>query len=114
MPEPVVEDIDLASVLHALADPSRLRAVAVLAGSALPITCADLNEWSGPPAMPKSTFSHHLRVLREAGVITAEYEGQRKLVSLRRGELEARFPGLLDAVVVGVDIDAVSAAEARG
>jgi DNA-binding transcriptional ArsR family regulator len=97
--------MDLAQVLHSLADPSRLRAVSVLARSMTPVSCADLNELSGPPAMPKSTFSHHLRVLREAGVISGEWDGQRKWVTLRRDDLETRFPGLLDAVLDGFDVD---------
>ena len=43
--------------------------------------------------------SHHLKVLREAGVVTAEVDGTRKYHTLRRDDLEARFPGLLDSVL---------------
>ena len=47
----------------------------------------------------KSTGSHHLKVLREAGIVTAEVDGTRKYHTLRRDDLEARFPGLLDSVL---------------
>jgi hypothetical protein len=38
-------------------------------------------------------------VLREAGVIRQDEEGTSRLNRLRRGDLDARFPGLLDAVL---------------
>jgi DNA-binding transcriptional ArsR family regulator len=47
----------------------------------------------------KSTLSHHLRVLRDAGVTRTRQEGTRCFVELRRGDLDRRFPGLLDAVL---------------
>jgi DNA-binding transcriptional ArsR family regulator len=100
LPGPAVEDIDLASVMHALADPSRLRTVSILAESP-ELCCSDLGELTRSLGLAKSTRSHHLRVLREAGVITTRYDGQRKLVSLRKDDLDARFPGLVDAVLGG-------------
>jgi DNA-binding transcriptional ArsR family regulator len=96
-----VEELDLPSVMHALADPTRLRMVAVLDGGA-ERSCAELAEQVGT-AMAKSTTSHHLSVLREAGLIRTRQEGQRKLATLRRMELDAKFPGLLDAVIGGLD-----------
>ncbi len=51
--------------------------------------------------MVKSTCTHHFKVLREAGVIRQRLEGTTKLSSLRRADLDARFPGLLDAVIAG-------------
>ena len=54
--------------------------------------------------MAKSTTTHHLGgAPREAGIVTTRHEGQRKLVTLRRAELDSKFPGLLDAVVAGVN-----------
>src|SRR5438045_526761 len=100
LPGPAAEDIDLASVMHALADPSRLRTVSALAGSA-ELCCADLGELPGLVGLAKSTRSHHLRVLREAGVIRTGYDGQRKFVALRRGDLAARVPGAREAVQPG-------------
>jgi DNA-binding transcriptional ArsR family regulator len=110
MPEPTIDDIDLASVMHALADPSRLRTVAALAEIS-ELCCSDLGELSGFKGLAKSTRSHHLRVLREAGVVSARYEGQHKLITLRRRDLDARFPGLLDAVLSGVRSEIVDAAD---
>ncbi|MFG2222251.1 ArsR/SmtB family transcription factor [Streptomyces sp. NPDC048644] len=53
----------------------------------------------------KSTQSGHFKVLREAGVIRQRDEGTRRLNRLRRDDLDARFPGLLDiAVSQGLDV----------
>jgi DNA-binding transcriptional ArsR family regulator len=109
LPGPALEDIDLASVMHALADPSRLRTVSALAETS-ELCCADLGELTGSLGLSKSTRSHHLRVLREAGVIRTRYDGQRKLAMLRRNDLDARFPGLLDAILVGARSEIAKAA----
>jgi DNA-binding transcriptional ArsR family regulator len=58
------------------------------------LACADL----GLP-VSKSTGSHHFKVLREAGVVRCRVEGTRRYYTLRRDDLEARFPGLLDSVL---------------
>jgi hypothetical protein len=42
-------------------------------------------------------------VLRDAGLIRTRHEGQRKLATLRRAEIDERFPGLLDAVIKGMN-----------
>ncbi|WP_346104016.1 helix-turn-helix domain-containing protein [Nonomuraea maheshkhaliensis] len=47
----------------------------------------------------RSTFSHHQRVLREAGVIQVRVRGSQRILSLRRDDLDTCFPGLLDAVL---------------
>jgi len=47
----------------------------------------------------KSTLSHHLKVLRDAGVTRTRADGAQRLVSLRTEDLRARFPGLLDCVL---------------
>jgi DNA-binding transcriptional ArsR family regulator len=109
LPGPAVEDIDLASVMHALADPSRLRTVSALAETT-ELCCSDLGGLPGSPGLAKSTRSHHLRVLREAGVVRARYDGQRKMVALRREDLDGRFPGLLDAVLAGARSETATAA----
>jgi DNA-binding transcriptional ArsR family regulator len=91
---PSVEELDLVEVLQALGDPMRLQIVRLLASADGPIACHEM----GLP-VAKSTGSHHLKVLREAGVVTAQVDGTRKYHTLRRGDLEARFPGLLDSVL---------------
>jgi hypothetical protein len=40
-------------------------------------------------------------VLREAGIVWTDIDGTRKYPRLRRDDLEARFPGLLDSVLRG-------------
>ncbi len=85
--------IELAAVLHALSDPMRLRIVAALAGGEE----RNCNSFGLP--VVKSTCTHHFRVLREAGVIRQRQEGTARLNSLRRGDLEDRFPGLLRAIL---------------
>lgn len=90
---PDLDTVELAAVLHALSDPIRLRIVAELAdGSERSCKSFDL-------PIVKSTCTHHFRVLREAGVIRQRIDGKARLNALRRDELEARFPGLLDAVL---------------
>ncbi|GAA3072974.1 hypothetical protein GCM10017600_25260 [Streptosporangium carneum] len=53
--------------------------------------------------MAKSTLSHHLRVLRDAGLTRTRQEGTRCFVILRRQELQTRFPGLLQAVLAAAE-----------
>src|SRR5690349_21495602 len=92
---PARAEIELPTVLHALSDPMRLRIVAGLAAGE-ERTC---NSFDLP--VVKSTCTHHFKVLREAGLIRQRLEGTTKLNSLRRADLDARFPGLLDAVLTG-------------
>ena len=98
LPHPARDEIRLEAVLHALADPMRLLAVRNLSaygeGEGKGATCSQVDI----PVSP-STSTHHFRVLREAGVINQCYRGTSKLNCLRRTDLEARFPGLLDAVL---------------
>ncbi|WP_051816945.1 metalloregulator ArsR/SmtB family transcription factor [Kitasatospora sp. NRRL B-11411] len=95
LPEPATAELRLVCVLHALADPIRLRIVAELA-------CAggsELNCLAFELPVTKSTMTHHFRVLREAGVIRQHRRGTSKMNTLREDDLAARFPGLLDAVL---------------
>nr|WP_202035386.1 helix-turn-helix domain-containing protein [Streptomyces mexicanus] len=81
-------------VLHALSDPLRLQIVRELdrAGRELSCSCFEL-------PVTKSTTTHHFRVLREAGVIRQVYRGTAKMNDVRRDDLDALFPGLLDTVL---------------
>jgi DNA-binding transcriptional ArsR family regulator len=100
-PELASDELDLASVMHALADPSRLRMVAALEGGE-ELACAVLGDQAGFK-MAKSTTTHHLSVLRDAGIIRTRQDGQRRLATLRRAEVDQKFPGLLEAVLRGMD-----------
>jgi DNA-binding transcriptional ArsR family regulator len=90
---PPAESLELTAVLHALADPVRLEIVRVLA--------ADGECRCGAFELPvtKSTRTHHFRVLRESGVIEQRADGTALVNTLRRAELEERFPGLLGSVL---------------
>lgn len=89
------DEIQLGAVLSALADPHRRRVVHALVndteGSERSCTSFGLD-------LSKSTRSHHFRVLREAGLVHQVDHGNRSGVTLRRKDLDARFPGLLDLV----------------
>ena len=91
--EPETSDLDVTVVLQALGDPVRLRIVRVLASEGeRACGSVDLD-------ISKATRSHHFKVLREAGLTHTRVEGTHRFVTLRRDDLEARFPGLLDAVL---------------
>ncbi|MDT0303737.1 ArsR/SmtB family transcription factor [Streptomonospora wellingtoniae] len=86
---PETRDLSLVEVLSALGDPVRLGLVRLL---------ADGRErgWGQLRApVAKSTLSHHLRVLRDAGITRTRQEGTRCYVALRRADLDTRFPGML-------------------
>ncbi|MGW1373471.1 ArsR/SmtB family transcription factor [Streptomyces sp. NPDC002446] len=98
---PAREDIRLTDVLHALADPMRLRIVCTLAAAEDELNCADIEL-----PVSKSTCTHHYRVLRENGVIQQLYRGTAKMNRLRETDLEALFPGLIDGVLRAADLQA--------
>jgi len=95
---PKREELELPTVLHALSDPVRLKMVAALASSDAEPTCGSFDV-----PVTKSTCTHHFRVLREAGVIHQRQEGRQRFNTLRREDLDARFPGLLDTVLASAD-----------
>ncbi len=95
LPQPAREEIRVEQVLAALGDPVRLMFVRVLARApAVGVACGVI-----PLPVTKSTRTHHLRILRTAGVITMRAEGTRRVASLRREDLDALYPGLLDGVL---------------
>jgi len=63
---------DAAALLKALADPYRLTMLATMAASEDPVCVCDFTD-----ALPTNqpTVSHHLRILREAGLVTSERRG---------------------------------------
>jgi DNA-binding transcriptional ArsR family regulator len=94
---PEVDELSLPKVLAALADPARLATVRMLA-SVGESACGQVQHDAGLE-VSKSTMSHHLRILREAGITHSRVQGARRMLTLRREDLDARFPGLLDAIV---------------
>ena len=104
---PRIEDVRLEDIFKALSDPYRLDIVRTAAlGDDQPCNAFATD-------LPKSSATHHWRVLREAGLIRSVKAGTQRLNSLRREELDSRFPGLLDAVLVSIqrqreDVDSAS------
>ena len=94
IPHPATESLDLATIMRTLGDPVRLEIVRLLADDR-PRVCGEL---STALAIPASTGSYHLKLLREAGVTRTQAQGTLRLISLRRDDLEARFPGLVDVL----------------
>ncbi len=90
---PKEREIELSQVLYALSDPVRLRIVRILWDEE-ERTCGTF-----PIDMPKSTLSHHFKVLRECGLTMTRSEGTSRIISLRRKELGRRFPGVLTAIL---------------
>ena len=96
LPHPPTDQIELAAVLEALSDPTRLGIV---------IDLADLKtEWEARCGEfshlgSKTNLTYHFAKLRAAGVTHARAEGTSRFISLRREDLDARFPGLLDTVI---------------
>jgi DNA-binding transcriptional ArsR family regulator len=97
---PARDELELSAVLHALSDPVRLMIVAELARSEHEHTCGGFEL-----PVTKSTCTHHFKVLREAGLIRQRVVGTKRVNSLRRAEIEQRFPGLLGAVVRGARLE---------
>lgn len=95
LPHPMRDEIRLTEVLFALSDADRLDIVRQLSDGPLEMAHCHLSD----PNVPKSTKSHLMKVLREAGVIRNEPLGRGRRLSLRRDDLDARFPGLIDAVL---------------
>jgi DNA-binding transcriptional ArsR family regulator len=91
--QPELDAIELAEVLHALSDPARLEIVRGLAAD------GERQCGSFDLGLTKATRSHHFKVLREAGLTRTRIVGTALYVTLRRDELDARFPGLVEAVL---------------
>ena len=91
-PTPDAAEITLQSVLDALADPVRRSVVAQLDTAAEDISCGSFDL-----PVARSTATHHFNVLRDAGIIHQYYVGTSRMNRLRRADLDATLPGLLDA-----------------
>lgn len=91
--QPPVGQITLSGVLHALSDPVRLEIVLKLAAAG-EIACGCFGL-----AMPKSSLSHHFKVLRSSGVVASRRDGRKWVNSLRKEDLDGLFPGVLDSVI---------------
>jgi DNA-binding transcriptional ArsR family regulator len=98
--EPSTDEMTLTAVMAALNDPMRIEIVRRLAAAG-ECACGGVEL-----EISKATRSHHFRVLREAGLTHTRAEGTHRIVSLRRQDVDARFPGLLDAVLTAAEREA--------
>lgn len=94
--QPPRSEIKLPVVLYALGDPLRLEIVRQLDRGGEKACGTFLLD------MPKSSLSHHFRVLREAGIVATRPDGTALINWLRTDDLEALFPGLLPSVLKGI------------
>ena len=91
---PPASTLDLATIMRTLGDPVRLEILRVLADGR-PRLCGEL---ARTLEIPTSTNSYHLRLLREAGLTRSRSEGTQRYITLRRDDLDARFPGLVEVL----------------
>lgn len=91
---PSIEQVELTDLMYALSDPTRLEIVGRLAVAGRKMTCGefDLNR-------PKSSLSHHFKILRAAGLVETLIEGTEHMNALRLEEIEQKFPGVLKSVL---------------
>ena len=93
-----MRSVTVGGILHALADPARLAIVIQLIHEEM--NCGDTVHRADLKDLPKSTASHHFRILREAGLIHSERRGLEMISRVRRVELDERFPGLLKTILL--------------
>ena len=90
---PQIESVTIEQIFYALSDPLRLQIVRRLLREG-ETTCAALDY-----GRPKSSMSHHFRVLRESGLVLSRNAGTTHINSVRKEELEQRFPGIVDFIL---------------
>lgn len=95
---PSIDDVPLEAILHALSDPVRVAIFAEISDTGCIQGCSNFAS-VGDRIIPKSSLSQHFKVLREAGLIRSERQGVEMRNSSRCGEVDARFPGLLKAIL---------------
>lgn len=78
--------------MKALGDPVRLSAVRQLLECEDEKPCGTFEH-----NLTKATFSHHIKILEDAGVIKSRHDGTRKFMSINQ-EIEDSYPGLLEMI----------------
>ena len=95
LPHPDADQITLPNVLAALGDATRLAIIGELSRcGGLGMTCGQFTDLAS-----KTSITYHVSKLREAGVVNVTPEGTRRRVTLRRDDLDHRFPGFLDSII---------------
>ena len=109
---PAPEDITVEGVLHALCDPVRVHIFGEIARAKGAQTCSAFLVVGARP-VPKSTLSQHFKALREAGLIRSERKGVEMHNTARCPEVDARFPGLLAAILGAHRLQSARAAQKK-
>jgi len=109
---PLLEEVTVEGILHALSDPVRAAIFADIVAQECAQSCSMFLTVS-EQAIPKSTLSQHFRVLREAGLIRGERHGVEMHNISRCAEIERRFPGLMLAILNAHTIQSKGAARAK-
>jgi len=91
--------IALSDVLEALSDPIRRGIVQRLSQDG-ECSCSTFRAYAS-----KTNLSYHLARLRTAGLVRVRPEGTCRMLSLRSDDVEARFPGLLRAVLASAGVE---------
>lgn len=95
LPHPDADQITLPNVLTALGDATRLAIIGQLSRcEGIGMTCGQFTDLAS-----KTSITYHVSKLREAGVVNVTPEGTRRRVTLRRSDLDNRFPGFLDSII---------------
>lgn len=94
---PKMEEIEITDIMYGLSDPARVEIVRLIAQAGKPLTCGELN-----CDRPKSSMSHHFKILRDTGIIETSIEGKEHLNSLRSTEIEKKFPGILKSILKNI------------
>jgi DNA-binding transcriptional ArsR family regulator len=92
---PSLNQVELGTVMQALSDSCRIAVIRGLAKDG-ELACSEI-----ALDVSKATRSYHFDVLRAAGLIFTRTEGKKRMTSLRKAELDERFPGLLKLVLAG-------------
>ena len=95
---PAIADLTVSAILHALGDPERVVIYAGIIAANAAQSCNAFGRLS-ERQIPKSTLSEHFKVLREAGLIRSERRGVEMRNTSRCAEVDARFPGLVAAII---------------
>ena len=110
---PALDSVTVEGILHALSDPIRVAIFKQIAGSDCAASCSSFLNIQEKP-VPKSTLSQHFKVLRESGLIRSERAGVEMRNTSRCAEIDARFPGLLPAILASLNVQSRDATAKLG
>jgi DNA-binding transcriptional ArsR family regulator len=96
---PTIDNITLEQILYALSDPTRLTIFFRLFNLEDEKSCSYFDDLA-----KKNNLSHHFKILRESGIIKVRIEGRHRFISLRKEEVNLKFPQLFDTIYCNCNI----------